>query len=144
MTVTPYGIAFVSIRLSFLSGPECGECVPCQVISVFKTSNGHVRWMNVTPVLACSLSGSHVVNGHQRIHTGYLQDADRMRTRQTTYQRTSNVHPPDIFIRWRPFDVLNMSKTCQQKEPDNNGSSATGKISCLVHLPISQSIYNVL
>ena len=53
-------------------------------------------------------------NGHKRMHTGYLQDAERTRTGQTAYQRTSNVHPPDIFIRWRPYEVLNMSKTCQR------------------------------
>ena len=57
-------------------------------------------------------------NGHQRIHTGYLQDAERTRTGQTAYKRTSNVHPPDIFIRWRPFEVLNMFKTCQRIRPD--------------------------
>ena len=31
-------------------------------------------------------------NGHQRIHTGYLQDAERTRTGQTAYKRTSNGH----------------------------------------------------
>ena len=29
----------------------------------------------------------------------------------------SNVHPPYIFIRWRPFEVLKKSKTCQPIEP---------------------------
>ena len=57
-------------------------------------------------------------NGHQRIYTGCLQDAERMRTGQTAYQRMGNVHPPYIFIRWRPFEVLNMSKTCQRIGPD--------------------------
>ena len=52
-------------------------------------------------------------NGHQQIHTGYLQDAKSMRTGQTPYQHMSNIHPPYIFIRWRPFEVLKMSKTCQ-------------------------------
>ena len=51
-------------------------------------------------------------------HTGYLQDAERTKTRQTAYQRTSNVHPTDIFIRWCPFKVLNMSKNCQRIGPD--------------------------
>ena len=53
-------------------------------------------------------------NGHQRILTGYIQDAERKRTGRTAYKRTSNVHPPDIFIRWRPLEVLNMFKTCQR------------------------------
>ena len=57
------------------------------------------------PVLDRSQLGS---NGHLRIHTGYLQDAERTRTGQTAYQRTSNVHLPDTFNRWRPFEVLNM------------------------------------
>ena len=43
--------------------------------------------------------------GHQQIHTGYLQDVERTITGQTVYQRTSNDHPPDIFIRWRLFEV---------------------------------------
>ena len=33
---------------------------------------------------------------------------------QTAYQRTSNVRQPNVFIRCRPFKVLNTSKTCQQ------------------------------
>ena len=37
---------------------------------------------------------------------------------QTAYQRISNVHVPYIFIWWRPFEVLNMSKTCQWIGPD--------------------------
>ena len=57
-------------------------------------------------------------NAYQRIHTGYLQDAERMRTGQTAYKRASNVHSPDIFIRWRPFEVLNMFKTCQRIRTD--------------------------
>ena len=52
------------------------------------------------------------------MHTGYLQDAERTRTGQTVYQHTSNVHPPDSFIRWRLFEVLNMSRTCQRIRPE--------------------------
>ena len=71
-----------------------------------------------TKILSCPVSSCLRSNGHKRIHTGYLQDAQRTRTGQTAYQRTSNVHPPDIFIRWRPFEVLNMFKTCQRIRPD--------------------------
>ena len=59
-------------------------------------------------------------NGHQRIHTGcgmHENRTNRTRTGQTTYQRMSNVHPPYTFIPWRPFEVLNMSKTCQRIGP---------------------------
>ena len=55
------------------------------------------------PVLLLILSQLRS-NGHQRIHTGYLQDAERMRTGQTARQPDkphtegiSNVHPPDIL-----------------------------------------------
>ena len=65
-------------------------------------------------------------NGHQRIHSRYLQDAERTRTGQTAYQPTSNVHPPDIFIRWRPFKVLNMFKTCQRIRPDKTDINRHG------------------
>ena len=60
-------------------------------------------------------------NGHQRIPTGcqtHENRTNRTRTGQTVYQRTSNVHPPYIFIRWSPFEILNMSKTCQRIRPD--------------------------
>ena len=56
-----------------------------------------------------------------RIPTGCQTHENRTnhtRTGQTTYQRMSNFHPPYIFIRWRPFEVLNMSKTCQRIEQD--------------------------
>ena len=56
-----------------------------------------------------------------RIPTGCQTHAKRTnctRTGQTAHQRTSNLHPPDILIRWRPFEVLNMSKTCQWIGPD--------------------------
>ena len=43
---------------------------------------------------------------------------NRTRTGQAAYQRMSNVHPPYIFISWSPFEVLNMSKTCQRIGPD--------------------------
>ena len=33
---------------------------------------------------------------------------------QTAYQWMSNVYPPCVFIRWRLFKVLNMSRTCQR------------------------------
>ena len=60
-------------------------------------------------------------NGYQRIHTGYLKDAERMRTRQTTRvpdkphtnARVTFIHRT-LFIRWRPFEVLNISKTCRR------------------------------
>ena len=76
------------------------------------------NWPFATKILSCLVSSCQRSNGHQRIHTGYLQDAERTRTGQTASQRTSNVHPPDIFIRWRPFEVLNMFKTCQRIRPD--------------------------
>ena len=67
--------------------------------------------------LKSCLVSSHLVSGRTDIN-GYipdtLQDAERTRTGQTAYQRTSNVHPPDISIRWRPFEVLTMFKTCQR------------------------------
>ena len=75
-------------------------------------------WPFATKIFSCLVSSYLRSNGHQRIHTGYLQDAERTRTGQTAYQRTSNVHPPDIFIRWRPFEVLNMFKTCKRIRPD--------------------------
>ena len=79
-------------------------------------SPGKLRLLTVTcPVVDRSRIRS---NEHKRMHTGYQQDAERTRTGQTAYQRTSTVHPPDIFIRWRPFEVLNMSKTCQRIRPD--------------------------
>ena len=40
------------------------------------------------------------------------------RTNENRTNRTSYVHPPDIFIRWRTFEVLNMFKTCQRIRPD--------------------------
>ena len=72
-------------------------------------------------------------NGHQRIHTGYLQNALRMRTGhrtgQTAYQRMSNAHPLYIFIRWRPFKVLNMYKTCQRIGSDKTDITWHGTLS---------------
>ena len=92
-------------------------CVPCQelVRLTCVTRPGNYVLTVTCPVVDRSQVKS---NGHQRIHTGYLQDAERTRTGQTAYKRTSNVHPPDIFIRWRPFEVLNMFKTCQRIRPD--------------------------
>ena len=92
-------------------------CVPCQdlVRLTCGTRPGNSVLTVTCPVVDRS---QHRSNGHKRMHTGYLQDAERTRTGQTAYQRTSNVHPPDIFIRWRPFEVLNMSKTFQRIRPD--------------------------
>ena len=42
----------------------------------------------------------------------------RTRTEQTALQRMRNVYPPYKFIRWRSFEVLNMSKTSQRIGPD--------------------------
>ena len=56
-----------------------------------------------------------------RISTGrrtHENRTNRTRTGQTAYQRMSNVHPTYILTRWRPFEVLNMSKTCQRIGPD--------------------------
>ena len=56
-----------------------------------------------------------------RIPTGcrtHKNRTNRTGTGQTAYLHTSNVHLPDIFIRRRPFEVLNMSKTCQRIGPD--------------------------
>ena len=56
-----------------------------------------------------------------RIPTGCPTHENRInhtRTGQTAYQRTSNVHAPDILIWWRPLEVLHMSKTCQRIGPD--------------------------
>ena len=105
-----YGPPFLVRYLNVLCVPHqglvrltCGTCPGNSVLTV------------TCPVVDRSQVRS---NGHQRIHTGYLQDAERTRTGQTAYKRTSNVHPPDIFIRWRPFEVLNMFKTCQRIRPD--------------------------
>ena len=59
-------------------------------------------------------------NRHQQIHTGYIQDAEHMRTGQTA-QELDKYHTnirAKIFILRRQFEVLNMSKTCQQIGPD--------------------------
>ena len=102
---------------------------------MYHIRNGqNVRWTNTECACGTRLGNSVTCpavdrsqfrsNGHQRIHIGYLQDAERMRTGkptrtgQTAYQRTSNVHPPDIFIQWRPFEVLDMYKNCQRIGPD--------------------------
>ena len=92
-------------------------CVPCQeLVRLTCGSRPGNSVLNVTcPVIDPLQVGS---NGHQGIHTGYLQDAERMRTGQSAYQRTSNVRPQDIFIRWRLFEVWNMFKTCQRIRPD--------------------------
>ena len=92
-------------------------CVACQelVRLTCGTRPGNSVLTVTCPVVDRSKLRS---NGDQRICTGYLPDAERMRTGQTAYQRTSNVHPPDIIIRWRPFEVLNMSKTCERTRPD--------------------------
>ena len=62
---------------------------------------------------------------------------NRTRTGQTAYQHTSNVHPPDIFILWRLFEVLNMSKTCQQIAPDKTDITWHGR-----HSPHEQRTRN--
>ena len=67
-------------------------------------SSGELRHVYLTVICPVVDRSQVRSNGHQRIHTGYLQDAERTRTGQTAYKRTSNVHPPDIFIRWRPFE----------------------------------------
>ena len=91
----------------------------------------NVRWTNTEYACGTRLGNSVTcpvvdrsqsrLNGHQGMHTGYLQDNERMITRQNAREpdkphthRTSNVHPPDIFIGWRPFEVLNMSRTCKR------------------------------
>ena len=56
-----------------------------------------------------------------RIPTGCWTHENRtkcIKTGQTAYQRMSNVYPPCIFIWWRLFKVLNISKTCQWIGPD--------------------------
>ena len=56
-----------------------------------------------------------------RIPTGcrtHKNQTNRIRTGQTAYQRMGNVHSPFIYIWWRPFEVLNMSKTFQRIAPD--------------------------
>ena len=92
-------------------------CVPCQELVRL---NCGTRPGNSVLTVTCPVVDRSQVrsNGHQWINTGYLQDAERTRTGQTAYQRTSNVRPPGIFIRWRPFEVLNMFKTCQRIRPD--------------------------
>ena len=104
---------------------------------MYRIRNGqNVRWM-ITECACGTRPGNFFTcpvddrsqlgsNGHQRIHTGYLQDAERIRTGQIAYQRMSNVHPPYIFIRWHPFDVLNMSKTCQRIGPDKTDITRHG------------------
>ena len=84
-------------------------CIPCQeLVRLTCGTRPRNSVLTVTcPVVERSQLRS---NGHKRMHTGYLQDAERTRTGQTAYQRKSNVHPPDIFIRWRPSEVLNVSK----------------------------------
>ena len=76
----------------------------------------HMRYSTLT----CPVDDRSPIrsNKHQQIHTRYLQDLERTRNGQTPYQLTSNVHPPDIFIRWRPIEFLNMPKTCQLVVPD--------------------------
>ena len=102
-------------------------CVPCQelVRLTCVTHPGNSVLTVTYPVVDRSQLRS---NGHKRVHTGYLHDAERTRTGQTAHQRTSNVHPPDIFIRWRPFEVLNMSKTCQRIRPDKADIPDTERI----------------
>ena len=79
----------------------------------------NMRYSSVLTVTCPVVDRSQLrTNGHKLMHTRYLHDAERTRTGQTAYQRTSNVYPPGIFIRWHPFEVLNMSKTCQRIRPD--------------------------
>ena len=64
-----------------------------------------------------------------RIHTRCRMHENRTnltRTGQTAYQCINKVHPPYIFIRWRPFEVLNMSKTCQRIGTDKSDSTWNG------------------
>ena len=100
-------------------------CVPCQ--ELIRLTCGTRPGNSVLTVTFPVVDRSQVrSNGHQRIHTGYLQNAEQMRTGQTAYQRTSNVNPPDTFIRWRPFEVLNMFKTCQRIRPDKTDITRHG------------------
>ena len=66
-----------------------------------------------------------------RIPTGCRNNENRTKRTRTwqaayMYQRMSNVHPPYIFIRWRPFEVLKKSKTCQRIEPKKTDTTWHG------------------
>ena len=63
-----------------------------------------------------------------RIPTGcrtHENRTNRTRTGQTAYQRTNNVHPPDIFIPWRPFEVLNIVQNLPTDRTGQNGYHLT-------------------
>ena len=51
-----------------------------------------------------------------------------MRTGQTARQpdKPHTERPTDIFIRWRPFELLNMFKNCQQIGPDKTDITGIG------------------
>ena len=88
-----------------------------------RSLNDHRMRMRYSSRELCYLSSQlkRTSTDSYRIPTGcrtHENRTNRTRTGKTAYQRTSNVHQPDIFIRWRPFEVLNMSKTCQRIGPD--------------------------
>ena len=75
---------------------------------------------------SCSDRSQLRANEHQRINTGYLQDAKLLKTGQTANKCTSNVHPLDIFIWCHPFKVFKMSKSCQWIRPDKTDITSHG------------------
>ena len=65
-------------------------CVPCQ--ELVRLTCGTRPGNSVLTVTCPVVDRSQLMsNGHKRMHNGYLQDAERTRTGQTAYQRTSNV-----------------------------------------------------
>ena len=88
-------------------------CVPC--CELVRFTCGTRPGNSVLTVTCPELDRSKLrSNGHKRIHTGYLQDAERTRTGKTAYQRIINVYLPDIII-------MILFKTCQRIRPDKTG-----------------------
>ena len=50
------------------------------------------------------------------MQTGQVQDKERTSSEQNACQRMAIVHPADAFIRWIPFQVLNVHKTFRRIE----------------------------
>ena len=82
-------------------------------------------WPFTTPVVRTSTDTYRIPTGIQTQENR----TNRTWTGQTAYQRMSNVHLPYIFIWWRPFVVLNMSKTCQRIRPDKKNITWQGTYS---------------
>ena len=60
-------------------------------------------------------------NGHQRTHTGYLQDAERTRIRQTAYQPTSN------GLHWNLYHVYPVASVQSFKHVQNLPTDKAGQ-----------------